>query len=184
MIDSTPLDGEAIRGLIDEVIDVLDESGVQHTVIVVGGSLLAWHHLRDTTLDVDSVRQLAGEVRDAVRSVAARHELASDWLNDSAAAFATHSLEVANCEVLRNHPRLLVLGAPLREVFLMKLHRADPQDLIDMQTIWPRISDQFDSANDIVTAYYEAYPLQQQDEYLDTFVCDVLGRAGYRLPAG
>lgn len=110
MIDSTPLDGGAISELIDEVIDELDQSSVQHTVIVVGGSLLAWHHLRDTTLDVDSVRPLAPEVRDAVRAVAARHELAANWLNDSAAAFAPYSLEVANCEVLRDHPRLLVLG--------------------------------------------------------------------------
>lgn len=182
MIDSAPLDGEAISELIDEVIGELGHSGVQHTVIVVGGSLLAWHHLRDTTLDVDSARPLAAEVRDAVRAVAARHDLAANWLNDSAAAFAPYSLEVADCEVLRDHPRLLVLGAPLREVFLMKLHRADPQDLVDMQQIWPRISDQFHSASDIVTAYYEAYPSQSQDEYLDTFVCEVLGRAGYQLP--
>lgn len=144
MIESKPLDGEAIRKLIIEVTSELDNSGTQHTLIVVGGSLLAWHHLRDTTQDIDSVLTLSDEVREAVRIVAVRHGLAANWLNDSAVPFASQSLDVDSCDVLLDHPRLLVLGTPLHEVF----------------------------------------PSSSEDEYLDTFIIEVLGRSGYRLPAG
>ncbi len=183
MTESKPLDDEAIKKLLVEVIGELDSSGRRHTLIVVGGALLAWHHLRDTTHDVDSVHRLDDELRAAVRTVAARHGLAASWLNDSAVPFAPQSLDVDSCDVLLDYPRLLVLGAPLREVFLMKLNRAEPQDLTDMQQIWPRISNQFDSAASIVDAFYVAFPSSPEDEYLDTLIIEVLGRSGYHLPA-
>ena len=50
----TLLDGEAIKALIVEVAAELDDQ-VERTIIVVGGSLLAWHGLRDSTEDVDSI---------------------------------------------------------------------------------------------------------------------------------
>ena len=42
----TLLDGEAIKALIGEVAAELDDQ-VERTIIVVGGSLLAWHGLRE-----------------------------------------------------------------------------------------------------------------------------------------
>ncbi len=95
----TLLDGEAIKALIAEVAAELDDQ-VERTIIVVGGSLLAWHDLRDSTLDVDSIRRLDDALRHAVATVAARHGLAADWLNDRAAPWAPATLEVGKCEVL------------------------------------------------------------------------------------
>ena len=120
------LDGAAVSSLLAELADTLDLDGPQHTMIIGGGSLLAWRGLRLTTEDVDSVRRLDDELRDAVARVAARHGLSERWLNDDAAPFLPATFESERCDVLLDHPRLHVLGASLRDVFLMKMYRADP----------------------------------------------------------
>ena len=66
----TLLDGEAIKALIVEVAAELEDEA-ERTIIVVGGSLLAWHGLRDATEDVDSIRRLDDALRHAVKTVAA-----------------------------------------------------------------------------------------------------------------
>ena len=175
------LDGDTIRRLLTEVADEL-ASGPQRTLIIVGGSLLACHGLRDATHDVDSIRALDHEVRDAVQHVAQRHRLTDKWLNDSARAFTPATLDTADCEVLLDTPSLLVLGAALHDVFLMKLARADPADLADMRAIWPHIRNRFPTAAAITAAFYAAYPLEDRDPYLDAFIVDELARAGHQLP--
>ena len=55
-MSARPLDGAAIRALVSEVADRLAPEGRQHVLILVGGSLLAWHDLRDSTQDVDSLQ--------------------------------------------------------------------------------------------------------------------------------
>ena len=49
-----PLDAAHIKQYLTEVAETLDDDQ-QHTLIIVGGALLAWHGLRDATHDVDSV---------------------------------------------------------------------------------------------------------------------------------
>src|ERR687889_2581814 len=87
-VPDSPLDGGLIREYLREVADELPAWVPQHEVVLVGGSLLAWHGLRASTHDVESVRRLDEELRLAVAAVARRHDLAPRWLNDSAAAFA------------------------------------------------------------------------------------------------
>lgn len=176
------LDGEQIRALVSEVADELDATGGDaHTIIVVGGSLLAWRGLREATEDVDSIRRLDDELRRAVGAVAARHALSLGWLNDHAAAFAPQGLDVDACDVLLDRPRLRVLGAPMRAVFLMKLNRSLPQDLEDMRSVWPLIRDEFATATEIVEAFFEAFPAEPDDEHLANFVVDELAKGGYDL---
>lgn len=174
------LDGDAIKRLVSEVADELDGE-CDRTIVVVGGSLLAWHGLRDSTEDVDSIRHLDAGLRRAVRSVAERHGLAVDWLNDHATAFGPNDFDADSCDVLLEHPRLRVLGAPFRDVFLMKLRRSDPQDLNDMRVLWPLVRDGFDSAADVVAAFYDAFPLEMDDEYLADFVVAELAKGGFDL---
>lgn len=69
-MSETPLDREAILAYLREVADTLADTGPQHTVIVVGGSLLAFHGLLEATVDVDSVKRLDSELKSAVASVA------------------------------------------------------------------------------------------------------------------
>lgn len=52
-----PLRADMILRYLGEIANELGPEGQQHVVLVVGGSLLALHGLRDTTLDIDSVRR-------------------------------------------------------------------------------------------------------------------------------
>lgn len=182
MTEPRLLDGDKLRVLVASVAAALPPVGPQHTLIIVGGSLLAWRGLRQATEDVATICRIDEELRTAVQQVATRHGLAANWLNDHAAPFSPVTLEVDACELFFEHPRLRVLGAPLCDVFLMKLYRADPNDLADMQVIWPQIADQFPSAAAVVAAYQAAFPLAHHDEHLGAFIVELLAAAGHDLP--
>ncbi len=169
------LDGDRIRAHLAEVAAALPAECPQHRLILVGGSLLAWHGLRDSTRDVDSVSALDVTLRKAVETVAARHGLAPRWLNDHARPFAPRTLREQDCDVLADLPALRVLGAPLDQVFLMKLHatRVRSADVEDMVALWPRTG--FASAAQAVALYYEAYPLAEEDPFLAAYVADLTG---------
>lgn len=175
-----PLDGAAIRALVGEVGDRLAPAGPQHVVVIVGGSLLAWHDLRDSTEDVDRIQRFGDELRVVIASVAMEHDLAPDWLNANAAMFTPASFDRRMCTALLDRPRLLVLGARIRDVFIIKLYRAAPNDVADMIVMWPHTG--FASAREVVEAFYEAYPLAPDDEFLDEFVIGIAARAGLELP--
>jgi len=174
--------GDRIRELLTEVADQMRPGRAQSTVLLVGGSLLAWHGLRLGTEDVDTSTLLDDELRVSVRVVAQRHQLAVDWLNDHAAPWHPHTLRLEHCDVLINHPRLLVLGAPLSAVFLMKLNRSQPQDVVDMITLWPHVAATFPTAHAVTDAFYAAFPREKPDDYLGTQVVDIARRAGWKLP--
>ena len=182
MNDPGTFTGDRIRQLVLEVADLLDDDRPQATLIVVGGSLLAWHGLRVATEDVDSSVRIDAALRAAVQRVAERHRLAVDWLNDHSAAWHPRTLRLDDCDVLVEHPRLRVLGAPLHAVFLMKLNRSQPQDVVDMITLWPLVAEVFPTSRSVTDAFYAAFPLEEPDEYLAAQVVDVARRAGTALP--
>lgn len=176
------LSGDRIRDLLHEVADCLSPEREQSTVLMVGGSLLAWHGLRPGTEDVDSSMRIDDGVKKAVQQVAEKHRLAVDWLNDHSAAWHPQTLRLEDCDVLVEHPRLRVLGAPLHAVFLMKLNRSQPQDVVDMITLWPLVAHVFPTARIVTDAFYSAFPLERPDDYLGAQVIDVARRAGMSLP--
>lgn len=183
MTSSGLLSGDQIRALLEEVAGQLNPAREQTTVLVVGGSLMALHGLREATEDVDSIVRLDADLRAAVRVVGERHHLAVEWLNDHAAAWHPQTLRLEDCDVLLDHPRLRVLGAPLSAVFLMKLNRSQPQDVVDMITLWPIVINEFPSARSVVESFYAAFPLEEPDEHLVDLVLDIARRAGLNLPA-
>jgi hypothetical protein len=178
------LSGERIRELLVEVADQLDPGAPQATVLIVGGSLLAWHGLREATEDVDTSTRIDAGLRAAVRIVAERHRLAVDWLNDHAVPWHPQTLHPEDCDLLVEHPRLRVLGAPLPAVFLMKLNRSQPQDVADMITLWPLVAQEFPTARVATEAFYAAFPVEEPDPHLGAQVVDVARRAGWALPLG
>ncbi len=147
-----------------------------HTIIVVGGSLLALRDLRATTVDVDSVRKLNKELAEAVAAVGADNGLAPRWLNDNASMFTPTTLRESDCRVELEHGRLRVLGAPLDQVFLMKVSASRASDLDDLIKLWPRCG--FASAAAVVDAYYEAYPYEDVDPYLVDHIRSIAVAAG------
>jgi Nucleotidyltransferase of unknown function (DUF6036) len=166
------LGADAIERYLREVAADLPQHGPQHTVVVVGGALLAWHGLRAATRDVDSGRRIDRDLMAAVARVAARHDLAPEWLNDSAAAFVPATLEDADCEVLIDRPTLRVLGAPFDQVFLMKLNASRAADTEDLEALWPYCS--FGSPEAAAEAFYEAFPLEERDAYLADHIRNVI----------
>jgi hypothetical protein len=158
------LDAHAIERYLSELAGELPEQGPQHTVVIVGGAFLAWHGLRAATRDVDSATRLDRDLTEAIARVAERHDLAHRWLNDSAAAFLPATFQVTDCEVLIDRPTLRVLGAPFDQVFLMKLYASRAADTEDIEALWSYCS--FDSPEIAAEAFYEAYPLEERDEYL------------------
>ena len=175
MASDQPLGHDQIVALVHEVATELPPRGPQHVIVVVGGSLLAWHHLRETTVDVDSIRRIDDELASAVATVAARHDLAPRWMNDRAAAFVPQTFDEALCEVLLDRPRLRVLGLPLRDAFLMKLFAGRDRDQADLVVLWSHCG--FAYAREAVDAMYEAYPAAPDDPHLESFVEQIIQEA-------
>ena len=98
------LEAAHIRAHLEEVADELGSEGLDHEIVIVDGSLLAWHGVRSATFDVDTITRMHEEIIDAVATVANRHGLAPSWLNDSAAPFAPWAFHVDRCEVLIAQP--------------------------------------------------------------------------------
>ena len=170
-----PLDAVDILTYLAQVADRLGTDGPEHTVIVVGGSLLALRGLRHTTMDIDSVRRLDDELKAAVASVATERGLAPRWLNDNAVLFKPATLHDSDCRVELQRGRLLVLGAPLEQVFLMKLYASRAPDLDDMVTLWPHCN--FASPQAVIDQYYLAYPHAEEDPYLIDHVTAIASTA-------
>lgn len=166
-----PLDGRAIRAVLEQVAHELPREGPVHTLVIVGGSRLALQGLRDTTADVDSVRRLDAELEAAVRAVAERNGLHPSWLNDRSAPFAPATLRESDCPVLLQSGRLRVLGAPLSQVFLMKLYAARARDYDDLVALWPRIG--FASPEAAADAFRGGFPHAPDDPYLSQFVSEI-----------
>lgn len=157
-----------ILAYLGEVGDELGRRRLSARLVVVGGSYLALHDLRESTMDVDSLTRLEDEVAAVIRVVADRHDLRPDWLNDSAAPFAPSGLRVEDCQILYQHKDLTVLGPLPSQVFLMKLLAGRAPDHDDMVALWELCD--FRSAQAAVDAYHLAYPFEEPDPYLVDYV--------------
>lgn len=158
------------------VAEILAAAGHPQTrLIVVGGSYLALHRLRDATRDVDTITALDDAVREAVREVATRGGLATNWLNAHARPWTPAGLREQDCHVLLEHPKLLVLGPPADQVFLMKLSASRAPDLNDMVALWPLCN--FADAVEIVNQFYAAYPNEEPDPFMTDYVQTIINAA-------
>ena len=164
------LDADAIRALLLEVAEEL--AGARVEVVIVGGALLALHGLRDATRDVDTVRAIDDQLEAAVARVAERHDLAPKWLNDRSRPFLPATFDAEDCEILLDHPALLVMGAPMDQVFLMKVHAGRAVDADDLVRLWPQCS--FGTPDAAAVAYAAAYPHEPPDLRLADWIASVL----------
>ena len=163
-----PLTATEIRQNLREVANELGPQGPEHAVILVGGALLALHDLRPSTHDVDTVEAMDDELQAAVAAVARRHDLSPRWLNSDAKAYTPSGFDPAESRMIVRYGRLHVRAAPFRQVFLMKLYAARAPDYDDMVRLWPHTG--FQSPQQAVAAYQEAYPHAPEDEHLQSYV--------------
>jgi hypothetical protein len=162
----TLLNRDAILVYLAEVAAELPE-GFHETVVVVGGSMLAVVGLRQATKDVDTARRHSQALAGAAARVAERHDLAPDWLNSSASAWAPDDGVVALTDgpPVLDLPTLRVHVATADTVFVMKVHAGRPQDYPDIVALWPLCS--FDSYAAAAYACNQAYThLSEPDEHL------------------
>lgn len=104
------------------------------------------------------------QLRAAIARVAERNDLAPRWLNDAAAAYLPATLEEADCRTLLDRPSLRALGAPLDQVFLMKVFASRATDTADIEVMWDSCT--FESPEAAAQAFYEAYPHEEVDPFL------------------
>jgi len=155
----------------------LEAQGAEPGVlIVVGGSFMALHGLRKATRDVDTISRITKAIRAAVDAISRTRGFEPDWLNDRAAAFAPIGLDEADCGVIYEHARLLVLVPPHDYVFLMKLYAGRAPDYDDMVALWPCCT--FLSAEAAAARYHEAYPHAAGDPHLGEYVAQIAAEAG------
>lgn len=77
-----------IRGLLEELADRLNESGVTAGIRVVGGAALSiLDSDRRSTADIDAVIVPSGVAESIISLMAAEHDLPDRWLNDAALAY-------------------------------------------------------------------------------------------------
>jgi len=171
------LSGEHIRRLVAELADHLRESNAEYRLVIAGGALLAWHGLRESTHDVDSLTHLDETIQTAIADIAAQQDLAANWLNHNARPFTPATLATESCADIFTSPSLTLLGVPLHVLFIMKLHRANRADVADMITLWPLVRPDFSSFDDVVRRYHAAYPMAQEDEYLRSFIEEIAHEA-------
>jgi len=153
---SKPLTYREIEEYLYEVADVLGGDGENRIVVVVGGALLAYYQIRNTTTDVDSALLIDQDLAAAILEVAKRHGLDEDWMNPRGFPHRPQTLHEEDCEVMIEHGRLKVLAAPVDQVFLMKLDSDRTRDQMDLVLAWPATS--FQSAEEVLDAFAAAYP--------------------------
>jgi hypothetical protein len=82
------LSRESIVGLLHELNDELGRRGAKADLFLVGGAALALaYDATRATRDLDAVFLPAEVVREAAFTLAERHGLQSDWLNDAVKGF-------------------------------------------------------------------------------------------------
>jgi hypothetical protein len=153
---SKPLTYPEIEAYLYEVADALGEDGENRIVVVVGGALLAYYQIRNTTTDVDSARPIDQDLAAAILEVAKRHGLDDDWVNPRGFPHRPLTLDENECEVMLEHRRLRVLAAPIDQVFLMKLDSDRTRDQMDLVLAWPATS--YQSPEEVLDAFRAAYP--------------------------
>lgn len=178
----TLLDRDAIIRYLHELATELPD-GAQEEIVIVGGSMLACRGLRNATHDIDTARRISAQLGGAAARVADRHpeDLERRWLNDAAVAFvpSTDIVDVVDSDPILELGTLTVFTATPDAVFLMKLAAQRPQDLPDLETLWPLCS--FESPEAAAHAYNGAYALLGgHDEHMLDTIRSIAARAGRR----
>ena len=86
------MNADEIRSNLEALAQELGSTGVDVPVVIVGGALMAFRNLRESSTDIDTVSSISPELRAAIERVATSRHLPKHWLNQSAMAFAPNTL--------------------------------------------------------------------------------------------
>ncbi|MGD9997255.1 MAG: hypothetical protein AB7L17_12770 [Ilumatobacteraceae bacterium] len=169
-----PLGWDQIEAYLVEVGAELEHRGLTRTIIVVGGAYVAHRGVRASTTDVDTICELDAELRGVVATVADRHGLEPDWLNDRARPWRPATFDSATCETVVEAGGLQVLAPPPDIVVLMKISAGGrtPNDALDLRALWP--ATRFTDPDEAVAAFHAAYPHEDPDPHLADWIRAVI----------
>lgn len=166
------MNADEIRSNLEALAQELGATGNEVSVVIVGGALMAFRNLRESTIDIDTVSSINPELRKAIKRVAVSRELPEHWLNQSAMAFVPNTLNEGEQHIVLKRGRLIVLGVSNEVLFLMKLNSNRRRDHDDLLRIWP--TTKYKTADEVLNAYNTAYPMAIEDPYLLTWISDVI----------
>lgn len=170
------LTGSEILRCLVELATILEaRAAPPTTLVVVGGSYLALHGLRDSTRDVDSGTRLTDQLLGAAQIVANRHGLSAHWLNDNARPYLPADFDQSECSTLFEHSPLLVVGPHPDDILMMKAYAAREVDMRDAVVLWPMCS--FSSPAAAVARFWSAYPHAPADDHLESHFAEIERRA-------
>jgi len=169
------MNADEIRGNLEALAEELGTSGEEFSIVIVGGALMAFRNLRESTTDIDTVSHIGSELSAAISKVARSRHLPEHWLNQSAKAFAPNTLLDVELHNVLKRGRLKVLGVSNELLFLMKLNSNRQRDHDDLLRIWPMTA--FMNADQVLRVYHTAYPMSRSDPYLLDWLEDIIKTA-------
>jgi hypothetical protein len=117
------MEKKEISRYLSELSDELGMMGVKGEICLYGGAVMCLvYDARPSTKDVDAVFQPPSQMREAVKRVAAAHDLRDDWLNDAVKGFVVP------------HAQKILLDLPSLKVFM-----PEPDYLLAMKALAARV---------------------------------------------
>ena len=169
-----PLRWTEIESYLVDVGAELERRGLIRTIIKVGGAYVAYRGERASTTDVDTIYELDDDLRATIATVAERHGLEPDWLNDRARPWRPVTFDPTTCETVLEAGTLRVLAPEPDIVVLMKISAGGrtPNDALDLRALWP--ATRFATPDHAVAAFYAAYPHEEPDPHLADWIRTVV----------
>jgi hypothetical protein len=141
------MQAQEIERYLAELGQELQNLGVQYPIriLLVGGAfMLTQIHNRSTTNDVDVLLKDGEDsaasprsriFRSAVRAVARKHKLPSNWLNDIMGDFLRDTGTAPEGTLWRTYPMLEVYIPPSNYILALKLFAGRPKDRDDIYSL-------------------------------------------------
>ncbi|WP_045878579.1 DUF6036 family nucleotidyltransferase [Pseudofrankia sp. DC12] len=165
---TTPgLDREAITTLLQELNDELGRRGAKADLFLVGGAALALvYDATRSTRDLDAVFLPTDVVRAAATTLADRHALPTDWLNDAVKGFLPGPDPTATRYFEADH--LTVDVASAHYLLAMKLFASRVEaDAEDIAFLYRQLGyTTVDEGLDLVQAMYSGRPIDAKVQFL------------------
>ncbi|MFN2454740.1 MAG: DUF6036 family nucleotidyltransferase [Pyrinomonadaceae bacterium] len=152
------MDAEEIKQYLEDLNGELRAANTKGEVCLYGGAVMCLvYEARPSTRDVDAIFKPASEMREAIRRVAEKHNLRSDWLNDGIKGFVVpHSQRI-----LFDFSHLKIYVPEPDYLLSMKVlaARVDTTDRTDVELLIKALK--LKSADEVFTILENYYPRQQ-----------------------
>lgn len=152
------MDAEEIKRYLEDLNDELRTANTKGEVCLYGGAVMCLvYEARPSTRDVDAIFKPASEMREAIRRVAEKHNLRSDWLNDGVKGFVvSHSQRIL---FAFSYLKIYVPEPDYLLAMKVLAARADTMDRTDVELLINALK--LKSADEVFTILENYYPRQQ-----------------------